>query len=135
MWPYFNQLKSASFFRDTGVQPHEIIAQLAVAIDRKKVNRFNVSRSDVWDGAVRGFRRSTYSDNNDMFIKFNDDAGFFEEGLDTGGPKREFLTLLMSHLRTCPIFDGPEESRYLVYNSKGVCILFLLHFFSINRPK
>ncbi|KAK5607304.1 hypothetical protein CRENBAI_000988 [Crenichthys baileyi] len=55
----------------------------------------------------------TYSDNNDMFIKFNDDAGCFEEGLDTGGPRREFLTLLMSHLRTRPIFDGPPENIIL----------------------
>lgn len=101
------------------MQAHEIIAELALAIDHKKVSRFNISRSDVWDGAVRGFRRNTYSDNNDMFIKFNDDAGSFEEGLDTGGLTREFLTLLMGHVRNRPIFDGPPESRYLVYNSRG----------------
>ncbi|CAI5668462.1 G2/M phase-specific E3 ubiquitin-protein ligase-like isoform X2 [Oreochromis niloticus] len=104
---------------DTDVQAHEIIADLALAIDHKKVSRFNISRSDVWDGAVRGFRRSTYSDNNDLFIKFNDDAGCFEEGLDMGGPRREFLTLLMSHLRNRPIFDGPPDRRYLVYNSRA----------------
>nr|XP_055034496.1 G2/M phase-specific E3 ubiquitin-protein ligase-like [Misgurnus anguillicaudatus] len=104
---------------DTIVQAHEIIAELALAIDHKKVSRFNISRSDIWDGAVRGFRRNTYSDNNDMFIKFNDDAGSFEEGLDTGGLTREFLTLLMGHVRNRPIFDGPPESRYLVYNSRA----------------
>ncbi|MED6232366.1 hypothetical protein ATANTOWER_028597 [Ataeniobius toweri] len=54
-----------------------------------------------------------------MFIKFNDDAGCFEEGLDTGGPRREFLTLLMSHLRNHPIFDGPRENRYLICNSRA----------------
>ncbi|KAL6489246.1 hypothetical protein MHYP_G00029870 [Metynnis hypsauchen] len=104
---------------ETNVQAHEIIAHLALAIDHKKVSRFNICRSDVWDGAVRGFQRSTYSDNNDMFIKFNDDAGCLEEGLDTGGPRREFLTLLMSHLRNRPIFDGPPENRYLVCNSRA----------------
>lgn len=104
------------------MQAHEIIAQLALAINHKKVSRFNICRSDVWDGAVRGFRRSTYSDNNDMFIKFTDDAGCFEEGLDTGGPRREFLTLLTNHLRTRPVFDGPQESCYVVYNAKGVFI-------------
>ncbi|XP_007545094.2 G2/M phase-specific E3 ubiquitin-protein ligase-like [Poecilia formosa] len=101
------------------VQPHDIIAELAMDIDHKKVSRFNICRSDVWDGAVRGFQRSTYSDNNDMFIKFNDDAGFLEEGLDTGGPRREFLTLLMAVLRNRPIFDGPTESRYIVCNSRA----------------
>ncbi|KAL6456259.1 hypothetical protein MHYP_G00348020 [Metynnis hypsauchen] len=54
-----------------------------------------------------------------MFIKFNDDAGCLEEGLDTGGPRREFLTLLMSHLRNRPIFDGPPENRYLVCDSRA----------------
>ncbi|XP_039465100.1 G2/M phase-specific E3 ubiquitin-protein ligase-like [Oreochromis aureus] len=104
---------------DTNLQAHEIIANLALELDHKKVSRFNISRSAVWDGAVRGFRRSTYSDNYDMFIKFNDDPGSFEEGLDTGGPRREFLTLLMGTLRNRPIFDGPPESRYLVYNSRA----------------
>ncbi|TKS84013.1 G2/M phase-specific E3 ubiquitin-protein ligase [Collichthys lucidus] len=101
----------------TSVQAPEIIANLALAIDHKKVSRFNISRSNVWDGAVRGFRRSSYSDNSDIFVKFADDAGSYEDGLDTGGPRREFLTLLMNHLRNRPIFDGPPERRYLVYNS------------------
>ncbi|CAJ1076020.1 G2/M phase-specific E3 ubiquitin-protein ligase-like [Xyrichtys novacula] len=107
-------------FEPTSVQAAEVIANLALAIDHKKVSRFNISRSDVWDGAVRGFRRSTYSESSDIFVKFTDDAGSFEEGLDTGGPKREFLTLLMTHLRNRPIFDGPPERRYLVYNSTAV---------------
>ncbi|XP_054886903.1 uncharacterized protein LOC129360602, partial [Poeciliopsis prolifica] len=104
---------------ETNVQPHDIIAELAMGIDHKKVSRFNICRTDVWDGAVRGFQRSTYSDKNDMFIKFNDDAGWLEEGLDTGGPRREFLTLLMAILRNRPIFDGPPESRYIVCNSRA----------------
>ncbi|KAL7385114.1 hypothetical protein ABVT39_015779 [Epinephelus coioides] len=103
----------------TSVQAPEVIANLALAIDRKKVSRFNISRSDIWDGAVRGFRRSSYSENSDIFIKFTEDAGSFEEGLDTGGPRREFLTLLMNHLRNRPIFNGPPERRYLVYSSTG----------------
>ncbi|XP_038146879.1 G2/M phase-specific E3 ubiquitin-protein ligase-like, partial [Cyprinodon tularosa] len=104
----------------TTVQASEIIANLALAIDHNKVSRFNISRSDVWDGAVRGFRRSSYSEKSEIFVKFTDDAGSLEEGLDTGGPRREFLTLLMDHLRNRPIFDGPQERRYLVYNPTAV---------------
>ncbi|KAM4532095.1 uncharacterized protein V3H82_025949 isoform 1-T1 [Fundulus diaphanus] len=104
---------------ETNVQPQDIIAELALYIDHTKVSRFNIRRTDVWDGAVRGFKRSTYSDNNDMFIRFNDDAGCLEEGLDAGGPRREFLTLLMAILRNRPIFDGPPESRYIVCNSRA----------------
>ncbi|XP_065104077.2 uncharacterized protein [Paramisgurnus dabryanus] len=98
----------------------DIISNLALAIDRKSVSRFNIMRSNVWDGAVRGFKRVSYSEFNDMFVKFSDDAGTFEEGLDTGGPRRELLTLLMSSLQNRPIFDGPPYSRYVVYNSVAV---------------
>lgn len=55
-----------------------------------------------------------------MLVKFTDDAGILEEGLDAGGPKREFLSLLMKHMKDRPIFDGPEGHRFLVYNAKGM---------------
>lgn len=101
------------------MQPAEIIANLALAIDPTNISRFNISRADVWDGAVRGFQRSTFSESNDIFVRFTDDAGSLEEGLDMGGPRREFLTILMNHLKNRPTFDGPPERRYLVYNSTG----------------
>ena len=63
-----------------------------------------------------------------MLVRFTDDAGVFEEGIDTGGPRREFLTLLMKHLKDQPIFDGPEGHRFLVYNANGMhrvrCVLY-----------
>lgn len=58
-------------------------------------------------------------------MKFSDNEGSFEEGVDTGGPKREFLSLLMKELNKRPIFDGPVESRYLVYNSTGFVLNIL----------
>lgn len=94
------------------------MANLALPIDHKRVSRFNISRANVWDGAVRGFKHPTYSENCDMLVRFTDDAGVFEEGIDTGGPRREFLTLLMTHLKDRPIFDGPDGHRFLVYNAK-----------------
>uniref|UniRef100_A0AAV2MFZ4 HECT domain-containing protein n=1 Tax=Knipowitschia caucasica TaxID=637954 RepID=A0AAV2MFZ4_KNICA len=98
----------------------DIIQNLTLQIDHKHVNRFNICRSDIWDGAVRGLKRGTFSENYDLLVKFSDDAGRFEEGIDTGGPKREFLSLLMKELYRRPIFDGPAESRYLVYNSTAI---------------
>lgn len=106
----------------------EIVANLSLPIDHQKVSRFNISRADIWDGAVRGFKRSSYSETTDMLVRFSDDAGKFEEGLDMGGPRREFLTLLMKLLKDRPIFDGPEGHRFLVYNAKGMhrvrCVLY-----------
>ncbi|XP_029904558.1 G2/M phase-specific E3 ubiquitin-protein ligase-like [Myripristis murdjan] len=98
----------------------EVIENLALEIDHQAVSRFNICRSDIWDGAVRGFRRATFSEKKDILVKFTDDEGRFEEGLDAGGPKREFLSLLMKELNKRPIFDGPVESRYLVYNSTAI---------------
>ncbi|XP_021322012.2 uncharacterized protein isoform X2 [Danio rerio] len=93
---------------ETDITLPDIVANLSLPIDHKMVSRFNISRANVWDGAVRGFKRTTYSETCDMLVKFTDDTGVLEEGLDTGGPRREFLTLLMKHLKDRPIFDGPE---------------------------
>ncbi|KAL6466112.1 hypothetical protein MHYP_G00262450 [Metynnis hypsauchen] len=98
----------------------DIIANLSHPIDRGRVSRFNISRSNVWDGAIRGFKRATYSETCDMLVKFTDDTGAFEDGIDAGGPRREFLTLLMNQLRDRPIFDGPPGRRFLVYNANAV---------------
>lgn len=54
-----------------------------------------------------------------MFVKFSDDAGSFEEAIDTGGQKREFLTIHMGILKDRPIFDGPAENKYLTFNTTG----------------
>lgn len=101
----------------------EIIKNLSLQIDHKHVSRFNICRSDIWDGAVRGLKRGTFTENYDLLVKFSDDAGRFEEGLDTGGPKREFLSLLMKELNKRPIFDGPVERRYLAYNPTGTIVV------------
>ncbi|XDV52365.1 hypothetical protein PO909_021099 [Leuciscus waleckii] len=105
---------------ETDITLPDIVANLSLPIDHKKVSRFNISRANVWDGAVRGFKRTTYSETCDMLVKFTDDTGVLEEGIDTGGPRREFLTLLMKHLKDRPIFDGPEGHRFLVYNANAV---------------
>ncbi|XP_016117945.1 G2/M phase-specific E3 ubiquitin-protein ligase-like, partial [Sinocyclocheilus grahami] len=111
------------FREQSSLKAPDIISNLSVAIVRKHVSRFNITRSNVWDGAVRGFNRVSYSEFSDRFVKFSDDAGTLEEGLDTGGPRRELLTLLMSSLWNRPIFDGPPNSRYLVYNSVGMYLI------------
>ncbi|XP_034037869.1 G2/M phase-specific E3 ubiquitin-protein ligase-like [Thalassophryne amazonica] len=95
----------------------DIVANLSLPIDHKRVSRFKISRANVWDAAVRGFKRATYSETCDMLVRFTDDAGVFEEEIDTGGPRRKFLTLLMKHLKDRPIFDGLEGRGFLVYNA------------------
>lgn len=80
----------------------------------------------MWDGALRGFKRSSFDPTVDMLVKFSDDAGQTEEAVDTGGPKREFLSLLMECLKRRRIFDGPENCKYLTFDSAGIFPYFFL---------
>ncbi|KAK1173565.1 G2/M phase-specific E3 ubiquitin-protein ligase-like isoform X1, partial [Acipenser oxyrinchus oxyrinchus] len=107
------------FYREDSLSASDIIGNLSQVINSNSCSRFNINRSSVSDGAVRGFKRASYNTNSELFVKFTDDAGCFEEAIDMGGPKREFLTLLISSLRDRPIFDGPSDSRYLTFNSTG----------------
>ncbi|KAF3833299.1 hypothetical protein F7725_026964 [Dissostichus mawsoni] len=118
--PKTNTNKTTCYREEMNVTLPAIIANLSQPIDHGRVSRFNISRANVWDGAVRGFKRTSYSENCDMLVKFTDDAGVFEEGIDSGGPRREFLSLLMKNLKDRPIFDGPDGHRFLVYNANAV---------------
>lgn len=102
-----------------------IIEDLFLQVNNAACSRFIINRADVWDGAMRGFRRSNCEPQNSIMVKFTDDIGVTEEGIDTGGPKREFLGLLMDHLHKRPIFEGPETQRFLKYDATGN-VFFLL---------
>ena len=55
------------------------------------------NRSSVWEGALRSFKRSSFDPRKTIFVNFADGAGIDEGAVDSGGPKREFLRLLMWH--------------------------------------
>ncbi|KAL0973680.1 hypothetical protein UPYG_G00209440 [Umbra pygmaea] len=108
------QIEEASI---DGLTAADIMANLSMKITRTSASRFNINRADVWEGAVRGFKRSSYDPSTDMVVKFTDDEGQTEEGVDTGGPRREILTLLMDRLRSRRIFDGQEHSKFLTFDT------------------
>lgn len=103
----------------------DILGNLAKAINDEEISIFNINRSTVWEGALRGFRRNTYSPTKRISVKFTDDVGHSEGAVDIGGPRREFLRLLMKHLQTSCLFIGPENQKHLCLNSSGICILFM----------
>lgn len=102
-----------------------ILGELGEKIDNGQVCKFNVNRSAVLDGAIRGFRRLSYDPNKMMSIKFSDDRGTKEEAVDLGGPRREFLRLLMEALAESDIFEGPKGHLNLALSSSGVYICIL----------
>jgi len=78
------------------------------------VTKFNISRSHVWEGARRAFLRSTYSPQHMMSVKFTDDIGVAEGAVDEGGPRREFLQLLVDYLASdSPLFTGTMQHKHL----------------------
>lgn len=105
---------------DSELKYDALVANLAAEVTAVPVNRFNVSRSHVWDSARRGIQRKTFRGTNGMLIKFMDDVGNPEGAIDHGGPRREFLQLLMDHLSSdsC-LFLGPPTARHLSNISSG----------------
>ncbi|KAG2457929.1 G2E3 ligase, partial [Polypterus senegalus] len=91
-------------------------------IKSEKVSRFNINRADIWDGALRGFKRSSFDPAHTILVKFSDNTGYMESGIDTGGPKREFLELLMQHLKDRTLFEGRETEKYLTCDSAVECL-------------
>ena len=54
-----------------------------------------------------------------IFVKFSEDMGRFEEGVDLGGPRREFFMLLMETITRSRMFEGKENSKNLALDSTG----------------
>ena len=50
----------------------------------------NISRSNLWESAVRGFNRKSFSPTKKISVKFMDDIGQPEGAIDAGGPRRSF---------------------------------------------
>lgn len=85
------------FYSTEDLAAADIVSELSANITGTSYSRFNINRGNgVWDGAVRGFKRASFDPSHEISVKFTDDEGRAEDGLDNGGPKREFLTLLMN---------------------------------------
>ncbi|XP_016521610.1 G2/M phase-specific E3 ubiquitin-protein ligase-like [Poecilia formosa] len=98
----------------------DILEELSESINTGMHSKFNISRSAVLDGAIRGFKRATYNPQYSMNVKFSDDFGKSEEAVDLGGPRREFLRLLIEALSVSPMFEGPDGRKNLAMNSTAL---------------
>ena len=97
-----------------------MLLNLASKINIHEKCRFNINRSAVLDGAVRGFKRVSYNPTFQMCVMFTDDFGVDEEAVDLGGPRREFLRLLMEALAHSQMFEGREGKANLPLESSGM---------------
>ena len=95
----------------------EILADLNTKINYTIISKFNISRSRLWEGAVRGLSRKQYSPENKVSVKFTDDIGNTEGAVDSGGTMREFFTLTVEWIVSSQLFSGNEREKYLSCNS------------------
>lgn len=83
------------------------------------INYINVNRNKILDGALRAQNRSTFNPFNRLSIKFSDDSGISEGAVDSGGPTKEFLRLVVRGIVESSIFEGSKEKKYLAKNNTG----------------
>lgn len=102
------------------VPVQDILQELNAKIDTDQLSIFNINRASVLDGAFRGFKRSSYSPQKRMSVRFSDDRGQTEEALDFGGPRREFLRLLMDAISKSEMFEGQEGHLNLALNASAI---------------
>jgi len=95
------------------------LTELSSMINRQDVLRINVTRSSIWDGALRAFKRTTYSPLKQMMIRFADDDGLAEGAVDQGGPLREFFRLLVQEMFNSKLFAGPLKNKFITHDVKG----------------
>lgn len=99
----------------------DILHELAVInIDTENISKFNIFRSNIWDGVKRGMGRKSFSPKKKVSVIFTDDVGLSEGAVDMGGPMREFFTLALEKVLCGQLFCGPEQQRLLSYNAKAL---------------
>ena len=85
-----------------------------------KRSLLNVRRKHVWEDACRHLSRKKFDPRAVVSVKFADDGGTSEGAVDAGGPRREFLRLLMRAVNEhSGIFYGKIDQRVLFPNATG----------------
>lgn len=89
------------FYSNENLTAAHIISELSG--QRTSCSRFNINHGNVLDRAIHGFKCASYDLSHEILVKFTDDEERNEDGVDTGGPKCEFLTAN----------ELPENENYL----------------------
>jgi hypothetical protein len=80
----------------------------------------NVRRRHVWEDASRHLLRKKFDPKAIISVKFADDDGNSEGAIDAGGPRREFLRLLIKDANEhAGLFYGKLDQRVLFPNAAG----------------
>ena len=70
--------------------------------------------------SCRFLQRKKFNPLLEISVRFADDIGKSEGAIDAGGPRREFLRLLIKECNlNSGIFSGPDDNRILFTNYGG----------------
>lgn len=79
-------------------------------------------------GTTLALKRKSFCPKWRISVKFMDNIGTAEGAIDTGGPKREFFTVVLDYLHESTLFVGPEGCKLLNYTSTGKTKSVIIHF-------
>ncbi len=96
-----------------------LLERLSDSIMEEPMSRFNINRLNIWDGAMKGMKRVSFSPAQRFIVRFADDNDVSEGAIDQGGPRREFLRLLMSYIHGSNLFTGDAHSKNITMESRG----------------
>ena len=107
--------------RDSNRDLEEILRDLRTArVNNDGRTIVNVRRRHIWEDSCRCLQRKRFSRSAIISVCFADDFGNSEGAVDIGGPRREFLRLVVKAANEhSGIFGGPVDRRVLVPNSNG----------------
>ena len=97
------------------VDAEMILLNLRQQTNEKQHNIVNVTRTKILEGAMRCFGKDTFDEKNPLNVRF---VG--ERGIDTGGPSREFMTMVMRAIQESVIFRGEGTNKELSRDVTGM---------------
>ena len=86
-------------------------------LDSRECNRLSVDREQFWEDCVVFFKNPKFNPRHSLRVRF---AG--EAGLDAGGLRREFGSLLIRTLFSseAKLFEGGDDRKVPIYNADAV---------------
>ena len=102
----------------------EILHQIQEQITVEELTFVNVRRSAIWVDTCRQLQRKRFSPKNRISVKFAKNEGRSEGAVDVGGPKREFLRLVVKAANEdSGVFVGPAGCHSLYPNAIGMYVV------------
>lgn len=99
----------------------DILKELQNNVDVDERSYINVRRGHIWEDACRYLSRKKFDPKAVISVKCADDDGSSEGAIDAGGPRREFLRLLLKAANEhSGIFQGNLNQRVLFPNASGI---------------